>query len=72
MLRCLFVCCQRIPLTPVDEVKGHRSLLLNERLLLLVRLEKERDDNPLSSHEEIVWLGTTVYGQYKFIETFYI
>ena len=56
----------------MDEVKGHRSLLLNERLLLLVRLEKERDDNPLSSHEEIVWLGTTVYGQYKFIETFYI
>lgn len=25
-----FICCQRIPLTPVDEMEGHGLLLLNK------------------------------------------
>ncbi|XP_034740106.1 interferon gamma receptor 1 [Etheostoma cragini] len=34
VLRGVLICSQRVPLTPVDEVKGHGLLLFYERLLL--------------------------------------
>lgn len=40
MLRRFLVRRQRVSLTPVDEVKGHGLLLLDERFLLPVRLEE--------------------------------
>lgn len=64
MLRSLLVCCQWIPLTPVDEVKGHGCLLLDERLLLLVRLEEERDAS-------VVKWRITVNGQFDLILSLY-
>lgn len=40
VLRRLLVRRQRVSLTPVDQVKGHGLLLLDERFLLPVRLEE--------------------------------
>lgn len=40
VLRGLLIRRQRVPLTPVDQVKGHGFLLLDERLLLSMRLEE--------------------------------
>lgn len=41
MLRCIFVRRQWISLAPVDKVKGHGLLLLDERLLLSMRLRTD-------------------------------